>query len=433
MFIDLATVSVKAGNGGNGAVAFRQEKYIDRGGPNGGDGGKGGDVVFEASTSENTLLSLKYKPLLSAFDGGAGSKQDKHGANGEDLVIKVPVGTVVYKDDVKIADLTKAGERAIIAHGGQGGFGNAHFKSSTRQAPTIAEKGEKGEEFDAKVELKLLADVGLLGFPNAGKSTFLSVVSNATPEIANYEFTTLTPNLGVAKVDDKTMLIADIPGIIEGASEGKGLGAEFLRHVERTSVLLHLVDVYSNDIAEKYKIIREELRKHSAELYKRPEVVVVSKIEGMDADIVQMQVDEIKKVVDKDTPVLAMSSLARTNLTEVLRLLAKKVDEVKAERLAEEQADEQETDEIPVISLSKEADENIWTVEKAEDIFIVKGPKIERFARRTDFNNTEGVNRLRDIMKKLGISRDLTRKGAVGESYIRIIGADQDFTFEEQA
>lgn len=243
MFVDTAKIFVQAGRGGNGAVSFRRELYIEKGGPDGGDGGKGGNVVFRATKDLNTLLNFRYKPEIKAKNGENGSKRNKTGKSGEDLIVKVPVGTLVKRDGEILADLKFDGEEAIVARGGDGGFGNAHFKSSVRQTPRVAELGEAGETFEADLELKLLADVGLVGFPNAGKSTFLSVVSNARPEIANYAFTTLTPNLGVAEIDGFNLLIADIPGLIEGASEGKGLGDAFLRHVERTSVLLHLIDI----------------------------------------------------------------------------------------------------------------------------------------------------------------------------------------------
>ena len=239
MFVDTAKVYIKAGKGGNGAISFRHEIYIPKGGPDGGDGGKGGDVVFVASKDCDTLIDFRFQPKLIAEDGKAGSGQKSSGKSGKDLEVEVPIGTVVKRDGEIIADLTFDGDRQIVAHGGDGGYGNWHFRSSTRQTPKIAELGNPGESFDAELELKLLADVGLVGFPNAGKSTFLSVVSNATPEIADYPFTTITPNLGVAKVDDHAILIADIPGLIEGASDGKGLGDRFLRHVERTKVLLH--------------------------------------------------------------------------------------------------------------------------------------------------------------------------------------------------
>ncbi|HEV7951928.1 MAG TPA: GTPase ObgE, partial [Candidatus Saccharimonadales bacterium] len=235
MFVDTAKVFIQAGKGGNGNVSFRREIYVDKGGPDGGNGGRGGDVIFLASENVNTLIDFRYKPELKAKPGQNGADRKKQGRSGEDFIVKVPVGTLVRRDGNVIADLTEDGQQVVIAKGGDGGFGNAHFKSSVRQTPRIAELGEEGETFEAELELKLLADVGLVGFPNAGKSTFLSVVSNARPEIADYAFTTLTPNLGVADIDDGSLLIADIPGLIEGASEGKGLGDAFLRHVERTA------------------------------------------------------------------------------------------------------------------------------------------------------------------------------------------------------
>ena len=298
MFVDTAKVFIQAGKGGNGAVSFRRELYIEKGGPDGGDGGRGGDVVFRASKDLNTLLNFRYKPELKAKNGDNGSKRNKAGKSGENLIVKVPVGTLVKKDGQILADLSTDEQEVIISKGGDGGFGNAHFKSSVRQTPRIAEMGEPGETFEAELELKLLADVGLVGFPNAGKSTFLSVVSNARPEIANYAFTTLTPNLGVAEIDGQNLLIADIPGLIEGASEGKGLGDAFLRHVERTAVLLHLIDVYEDDVAERYQTIRSELEKYQPELINRPEVIALTKTEGLDDDIISMQIDSLKTVVN---------------------------------------------------------------------------------------------------------------------------------------
>lgn len=418
MFVDIAKVRVKAGRGGDGAVSFRREIYVDKGGPDGGDGGKGGDVVFRATDRLNTLLKFRYKPDLVAKDGQAGSKRNKRGKSGEDLVVEVPVGTIVSRDGVQIADLTKDGQEAIVAKGGDGGFGNAHFKSSTRQAPRVSELGEPGDDFEAEVELKLLADVGLVGFPNAGKSTFLSVVSNARPEIANYEFTTVIPNLGVADVDDGSILIADIPGLIEGASEGKGLGDQFLRHVERTGVLLHMIDAYSDDPAEKYQIIRRELEKYSKELTKRPEVVVLTKVEGLDDEIIAMQATTIQNIAP-NAEVLTISSQTHYGVTDLLRLLRQRVEEY---RQSEEQNDslEEDVDELPVISLSGSQIADAWQVERVGDIFVVTGEKIEKFARRTNFEQHEGVNRLRDIMRKMGIHHELVRQGATGESIVRI-------------
>lgn len=427
MFVDTAKVFIAAGKGGNGNVSFRHEIYVDKGGPDGGDGGKGGDVVFEASENVNTLVDFRFKPELKATPGQNGSKQNMRGRSGDDLIVKVPMGTLVKRDGEIIADLTKNGQRIVIAKGGDGGFGNAHFKSSVRQTPRMAEMGEPGDVFEAQLELKLLADVGLVGFPNAGKSTFLSVVSNARPEIADYAFTTLSPNLGVADIDDGSLLIADIPGLIEGASEGKGLGDAFLRHVERTAVLLHLVDVYSDDIAASYLTIRSELQKYSPELATRPEVIALTKCEGFDDDIIQMQMDAVRAVAGKRAQLFAISSAAHQGTTEVLRALRAKVQ---AERQLEAEIDEVDDDTV-VIGLTDTQVAEAWTVEKDEaGVLIVRGDKIEKFARRTNFDNFEGVNRLRDIMKKMGITHELTRKGAVGDSIIRI--GDVEFTYLEQ-
>ncbi len=460
MFADTAKVSLKAGNGGNGAVSFRREIYIPKGGPDGGDGGKGGDIVFKADKDTNTLIDFRFTPILTAEDGKNGSGTRSAGRSGKDLIVEVPIGTMVYKvtDEgrVLLADLTHDQEEAIIAHGGTGGFGNAHFKSSTRQAPIIAEVGEPGEEFEAELELKLLADVGLVGLPNAGKSTFLSVVSNAKPEIADYPFTTITPNLGVATIDGKDILIADIPGLIEGASEGKGLGHDFLRHVDRTAVLLHLIDVYNNDAGESYRVIRNELDKYS-DLKDRDEVVALTKCEGVDKDIVEMQTASILKE-NPNAKIFTISSQAHQGLNQLLRELKQlcetRVEQTRAKseedsldehgteiptqsRLADEDFARSEVNGeasrdalIPTISLSKNTVSEAWQVEKTEDgIFIVTGEKIEKFARRTDMNNYASVNRLRDIMKKMGIRAELTSQGAEPESIISIAG--KEFTLVE--
>lgn len=428
MFIDTAKVFIQAGKGGDGAVSFRHEIYVDKGGPDGGDGGKGGDVIFEATENLNTLIDFRYKPELKAQPGANGAKANRRGKSGEDLIVKVPLGTLVKRDGQAIADLTEHGQQIIVAKGGDGGFGNAHFKSSVRQTPRMAELGEPGDTFEAELELKLLADIGLVGFPNAGKSTFLSVVSNARPEIADYAFTTLTPNLGVADIDDGSLLIADIPGLIEGASEGKGLGDAFLRHVERTAVLLHLIDAYTDDIADAYRTIRNELASYSAELLERPEVIALTKTEGLDEDIIQMQIEALRAEAGKNAEIYAISSSAHKGLTEVLRALRLKVQHA---REIEHEIEDIQND-IPVISLSSTQLANSWKVEKSEEtgVFVVTGEKIEKFARRTNFENFEGVNRLRDIMKKLGITHELSRAGAASDSIIEIAG--NQFTLVEQ-
>ncbi len=455
MFVDIAKVSLKAGKGGNGAVSFRHEIYIPKGGPDGGDGGKGGDIIFRADKNTNTLIDFRFTPILEAENGKNGSGQRSTGRSGKNLIVDVPIGTCVYKLEHEetprtlIADLTEDGQEAIIARGGDGGFGNAHFKSSTRQAPVIAEVGEPGEEFEAELELKSMADVGLVGLPNAGKSTFLSVITNAKPEIADYPFTTITPNLGVATIDDKDLLISDIPGLIEGASEGKGLGHDFLRHVDRSAVLLHLVDVYNNDAGEAYQTIRNELDKYS-NLKDRPEIVALTKCEGVDEDIIKMQMASILEK-NPDAKIFSISSSAHQGLTELLREL-KMVCLASIEQ-AREKPEEHSRDEhgteitaqpqlgdedfsrsavkhkrgepssIPTISLGDKALKDTWKVEKREDgTFLVTGEKIEKFARRTDMNNYASINRLRDIMKKLGIRSELTSLGAEPDSTIEISG-----------
>ena len=422
MFVDTAKIFVQAGRGGNGAVSFRRELYIEKGGPDGGDGGKGGNVIFRATKDLNTLLNFRYKPEIKAKNGENGSKRNKTGKSGEDLIVKVPVGTLVKRDREILADLKFDGEEAIIARGGDGGFGNAHFKSSVRQTPRVAELGEAGETFEADLELKLLADVGLVGFPNAGKSTFLSVVSNARPEIANYAFTTLTPNLGVTEIDGFNLLIADIPGLIEGASEGKGLGDAFLRHVERTSVLLHLIDIYEENPDEQYRIIREELKKYQPDLLDRPEIVALTKAEGMDAEMIDFQISKLRKVANS-SQIFVISSSAHQGLKEVLRALRKQVEDFRNSQ-SEIDANEEENEDIAVISLSQDEINKAWTVNfnEEENIFEVYGEKIEKFARRTNFMNVHGVNRLRDILRRMGIEHELRRMGAENSSIISIAG-----------
>lgn len=422
MFVDTARVTVIAGQGGNGAVSFRHEKFVDKGGPDGGDGGRGGNVIFEADANTNTLIDFRMKQDIKAADGQAGGKRNMHGKNGADKVVKVPVGTMVLRDGVTVADLVEDTERAVVALGGDGGFGNAHFKSSTRQAPRVAELGEAGEQFEAQLELKLLADVGLVGFPNAGKSTFLSVVTNARPEIADYAFTTLTPNLGVADVDGTNLLIADIPGLIEGASEGKGLGDTFLRHIERTAVILHLIDAYSDEPAEAYQTIQRELVAYSPKIAGLPEVVALTKAEGFDPELLDMQKQALAAVVPKGTKIFAMSSQAHEGVKEVLRELARQVRAVRAAQQAEEEESDDAVSAIPVITLSDTQLDSAWSVEATKHGFTVSGAKIEKFARRTNMDDYHGRMRLRDIMRKLGVVHELLRAGAKGDSSISIAG-----------
>lgn len=415
MFIDKATVIVQAGDGGNGIVSFRQEKFIDRGGPDGGDGGNGGDVIFLATRNENTLANFRYQKELKADPGKAGGKRKKHGRSGEDLIVRVPVGTTVTDDKGNVvADLAEDGQQAVVAKGGKGGFGNAHFISSRRQAPRIAEKGEPGEILQGQLELKMIADVGLVGLPNAGKSTLLSIISNARPEIADYPFTTLIPNLGVVDVDgEASILFADIPGLIEGAAEGKGLGDEFLRHVERTAVLLHLIDAYQENVLEAYTTIQNELAAYKIDLSAKPQIVALTKIEGLDEDIIQDQLKALAKAVPDGTPLMTISAQSKKGIIELLRAVRSIVETERAKVVEEEPEDS-----LPVLSLT--SDENAWTVTKENDELVVRGTKIERFASRTDFESEEGVQRLRDIMRKNGILHELVRQGIEPGNTIRI-------------
>ncbi|MDB5182467.1 MAG: obg [Candidatus Saccharibacteria bacterium] len=424
MFVDRVNVGIEAGDGGNGYVSFRQEKFIDRGGPDGGDGGKGGSIVLVASRNQNTLANFRFQRALKAPDGEPGFKQRMHGRSGIDLKVPVPVGTVVLTEDgIELADLNEDGQEFVVAAGGKGGFGNAHFVSSVRQAPKVAERGEAGDRLNAVFELRMIADVGLVGLPNAGKSTLLSVISNAKPEIANYPFTTLTPNLGVVDVDKgSSLLIADIPGLIEGASEGKGLGDEFLRHVERTKVLIHLIDAYQDDIPAAYKTIQKELHDYKNDLSTKPQVVVITKIEGLDDEIVADLLKQLKKLVPAKTPLMAISAQSGQGVKELLYAVKKQVTAI--EKL--EKAAKDEEDATPVYRL--QPTETSFRVTNHGDYFTVTGHRIEKFASRTHFDDEEGERRLKDIMKKMGIMRELERQGIIPGQKV-IVGSYGDIEY----
>lgn len=414
-FIDKVTVDVLAGNGGDGRLSFRHEKFIDKGGPDGGDGGDGGSVLLCASRNQNTLAAFRYQKELKAEPGQPGGKNRRHGRSAADLRVEVPVGTAAtLADGSVLADLTYDGQEAVIAHGGRGGFGNAHFVSSVRQAPNFAEKGEAGEQIEITLELKMIADVGLVGLPNAGKSTLLGRISNARPEIADYPFTTLTPNLGVVDIDVGTsVLFADIPGLIEGAAEGKGLGHDFLRHIERTAVIVHLVDAYQSDVAAAYQTIRRELGAYRPDLLKRPEIIGLNKIDGLDADIVQDQFEQLRTAAGPKATILPISAQAGTGVTELLYAVKKAVVKTR-EKVTKKAAQ----DAIPVLRLKPT--EQAWQVTKGKDGFRINGVRIEKFAARTDFANEQGVRRLRDIMKKMGIMHELSRQGVKADEAIHI-------------
>ena len=330
-FLDEAKVYVQSGAGGNGCIAFRREKFIEFGGPSGGDGGKGGDVVVEAVDGLNTLIDYRFQQHFKAKSGGNGMGKDMHGANGKDVVLKVPVGTQIYEEDGEtlLADLTAVGERVTLMRGGNGGFGNAYFKTATNQAPRRANPGQPGEERTIRLRLKLIADAGLIGLPNAGKSTFLAAVSAAKPKIADYPFTTLHPQLGVVRVDEREFVLADLPGLIEGAHEGVGLGDRFLGHTERCRVLLHLIDGTSEDAGAAYKTVRAELEAYGQGLTDKPEIVALSKADALTPEAIKKQTAKLKKACKK-TPVV-LSSASGQGVQDVLRALWKYIDQARTD------------------------------------------------------------------------------------------------------
>lgn len=351
-FLDQAKIYLKSGDGGRGCVSFRREKYIEFGGPNGGDGGKGGSVYFVAVENLNTLIDFRYQQHFKAQNGQHGMGSEMSGAKGEDLIIKVPVGTEIVANDGEtvLADMVEPGQIYMAAKGGDGGRGNTRFKTSTNQAPRYAEPGWPGVEMWVWLRLKIIADVGLIGLPNAGKSTFLTAVTKARPKIADYPFTTLHPNLGVAWVDEKEIVLADIPGLIEGAHEGIGLGDRFLKHVERCSVFLHLIDATSENIVQDYKTIRKELELYERRLTEKPEVVALNKIDSLTADEIKKKLSSLKKVTK--SPVFAISAIANMNTTDCLREIAQYVPTRKHKQEEDAELKIQETETAPKKSWS---------------------------------------------------------------------------------
>ncbi len=402
MFIDKAKVRVISGSGGNGMVAWRREKYEDMGGPAGGDGGKGGSVMLQIDESLSTLLDFKYKSIFQADCGENGRSKNQHGKNGQNLVIKVPCGTIV-KDPVNnkiIGDLISPGQTLIVAQGGRGGRGNSRFISSTRQAPQFCEPGEPGIERELELELKLIADVGLCGMPNAGKSTLISVISAAKPKIADYPFTTLAPNLGVIKKSDGDgFVVADIPGLIEGASEGIGLGHEFLRHVERTRFLLHLVDLTEENPISNYKIINEELQKYGSRLSDIKQVVVLNKADA----IPEEEALKIKAEFEQfSSDVHIISAVSRKGVSELVGYVTKLVDEIPQPELKVEVEED---------FVAHDNDDSSYAIYKEKKAFIVAGGKVERLVSVTDSRNTEQMFRLQNILTAMGVFEALKESG----------------------
>ncbi|MTI95620.1 MAG: GTPase ObgE [Firmicutes bacterium] len=417
MFVDLVKIIVSAGAGGNGAVSFRREKYVPRGGPDGGDGGNGGNVVLKAVSEKNTLLSFRYKRKFKAEDGVAGRKGNRHGKNGDDLVIEVPVGTIVYaaESNKLLADLDQDEQTFVVAKGGKGGRGNARFANSVNRAPKSAELGLPGEEIELRLELKLMADVGLIGFPNVGKSTLLANVSAARPKIADFPFTTITPNLGVVAAGDDSFVLADIPGLIEGAAQGKGLGHQFLRHVERTRLLIHVLDVSGlsgRDPLADWKAVNAELGEFNDRLASLPQIIVLNKSDIAEA----AYVEQVRSKLPGE--VFVVSGVTGSGLKELMHHVAGKLQDLPRQALV---APEQS----PVIDLTPE--EGI-IVDKVEDYFVVRGRRVEILAAKTDFENDDAVRNFFRMLKRIGVY-DRLRACGIKEGDTVVI-ADQEFTYE---
>lgn len=401
-FLDKAKIKIESGKGGNGMVAWRREKYVDKGGPAGGDGGRGGDIYFVGDENMSTLLDFKFKSVFKSESGENGRIKNQIGKCGKDLYIKIPVGTVIRdcKTQKIIADITSDGQIVLGAKGGRGGRGNARFATSQKRAPQFCEPGESGIVRELELELKLIADVGLIGMPNAGKSTLISAISAAKPKIADYPFTTLVPNLGVVKkITGDAFVVADIPGLIEGASEGIGLGHEFLKHVERCRFLLHLVDLTNKNPLETYHKINNELKKYSETLYERYQIIVLNKIDATDKELAEEIYDEFKKL-NKD--IFMISAATHENLDKLLKFVSTKVDEI-----------EKPTTEIEVEE-DLEAynnDDSAFEVTKFKDTFVVNGGKIKRLAQVSDDRNRQQMLRLQGILKSMGVFDELQRQG----------------------
>lgn len=420
-FIDRVKIYVQAGTGGNGTVAFRREAHVPKGGPSGGDGGRGGSVIFVATNSLSTLLDLRYYREYKAQNGEKGHAKKMHGADADDLVIRVPVGTCVYDDDTGniIADLTKDGQRAVIAKGGRGGRGNARFASSRNPAPKICENGEPGEKFNLRVELKLLADVGLVGFPSVGKSTLLSVVSKARPQIADYHFTTIVPNLGVVQVKDgRSFVMADLPGLIEGASQGKGLGHQFLRHIERCRVIVHIIDMSGSegrDPYEDYVTINKELGEYEYRLLERPQIIVANKMDGNEAE------ENLKKFKEKlgNQKVFPIIAPIHEGIDAVLYAVA---DALETAPDFFNQEEEQES----VLYTYKEEEKPFTIHNKGNGVWEVTGKKVERLVQMASFTTDDGFQRFALQIRNMGIDDALREAGCEDGDTVRLY----DFEFE---
>ncbi|MFJ6411420.1 GTPase ObgE [Terribacillus saccharophilus] len=424
MFVDQVKVFVKAGDGGNGLVAYRREKYIPLGGPAGGDGGSGGDVIFKVDEGLNTLMDFRYQRHFKAKRGENGMSKGQHGKNSEPLILPVPPGTLVRDEDTGevIADLTKHEQEAVIAKGGRGGRGNSRFATPRNPAPDFAENGEPGVERNLQIELKLIADVGLVGFPSVGKSTFISVVSAAKPKIADYHFTTLAPNLGVVETQDqRSFVLADLPGLIEGAHEGIGLGHQFLRHVERTRVIVHVIDMASTegrDPYDDYVTINEELKKYNEDLTTRPQIIIANK---MDIPEAEENLVVFKEKIPADIDVFPISAITRDGLQDVLYAIADKLDQIpKNEKPVEEQTER-------VVYRFEESEKPFEITRDPDGAYVLYGEQIEKLFKMTDFNRDEAARRFSRQMRAMGVDAALRKRGAKNGDVIRLLEYEFEF------
>ena len=417
MFTDYVKITAKAGNGGNGAISFRHEKYVAAGGPDGGDGGKGGDIYFVVDQDANTLIDFRYKKKFKAENGNNGEGARRFGKSGEDLYIKVPIGTIIKdaKTERVLADLSEKNQKALILHGGRGGKGNSNFATATRQAPRFAQDGEDGEEKELILELKLLADVGLIGFPNVGKSTLLSIVTDAKPKIADYHFTTLDPNLGVVKKEyGESFVIADIPGIIEGASEGIGLGTQFLRHIERTRLLLHVIDVSGSEgrnPVEDFYTINNELKKYSQKLSERKQIIVANKIDSMQDESLYKNLEKLAK--EKGLEIFKISAATNTGIKELIIHVSQVLKTLPKENLVEISNEEK---------LYTLEDEEPFTITMDGKTYVVNGPAVEKLMKRVNLNDNESMYYFHKTLDELGVSQRLKEMGIKDGDSVTIAG-----------
>ena len=420
MFVDEVEIKVEAGNGGDGCTAFRREKYISMGGPFGGNGGRGADIIFKVDEGLHTLLDLRYQKTIKGQKGENGRGKNQHGKGAEDLIVKVPLGTVVTDLDTGliIADLSKKEQQEIIAKGGRGGRGNTAFKTQTNTAPDYSEKGEEGEHKNLKVEVKMLADVGLVGLPSVGKSTIISMISKSKPKIAAYHFTTLSPNLGVVRAsDNRSYVVADLPGLIEGASQGEGLGDKFLRHIERTRVIAHVIDMSGSEMRDPYEdylLINNELKEFNKKLIKKPQIIIANK---MDIPGAKENLEEFKKKVDAE--IFEVSAATNQGLDIVINRLADLLDEIPMNPLYDDS-------QIESHVLYKFKKEEPFTITKEDGVWVISGKEVERIFKMTKFSSEEAIYRFAKKIRRMGIDDKLVELGAEEGDQVRIL----DFYFD---